>query len=97
VPHEVVNPAGDPDRGATRTRKDREPSALQQSSDDEAAVVEANAGARSGPGSSVTREAIAEAAYCRAERRGFEPGHELEDWFAAEHELMEREGAGVIG
>lgn len=27
---------------------------------------------------------IAQAAYCRAERRGFEPGHELEDWLAAE-------------
>ena len=27
---------------------------------------------------------IAEAAYLRAERRGFAPGHEHEDWFAAE-------------
>jgi len=27
---------------------------------------------------------VAEAAYCLAERRGFEPGHELEDWLAAE-------------
>jgi hypothetical protein len=27
---------------------------------------------------------VAEAAYYLAERRGFEPGHELEDWFAAE-------------
>jgi DUF2934 family protein len=26
-------------------------------------------------------------AYLRAERRGFEPGHELEDWLAAEHAL----------
>jgi hypothetical protein len=30
-------------------------------------------------------------AYLRAERRGFEPGHELEDWLAAEHSL----GAGA--
>lgn len=30
---------------------------------------------------------IAEAAYFRAERRGFEPGHELEDWLGAESEL----------
>lgn len=30
---------------------------------------------------------IAEAAYFRAERRGFEPGHELEDWLGAEGEL----------
>lgn len=27
---------------------------------------------------------IAEAAYYLAERRGFEPGHELEDWLVAE-------------
>ena len=31
--------------------------------------------------------AIAERAYFKAERRGFAPGHELEDWLAAEHEL----------
>ena len=34
--------------------------------------------------------AIAEAAYFRAQRRGFEPGHELDDWLAAEAELVER-------
>ena len=32
-------------------------------------------------------ERIAENAYLRAERRGFEPGHELEDWLAAEQEV----------
>jgi Protein of unknown function (DUF2934) len=30
---------------------------------------------------------IAEAAYLRAERRGFAPGHETEDWLAAEAEV----------
>ncbi len=30
---------------------------------------------------------IAEAAYLRAERRGFAPGHEEEDWLAAEAEI----------
>ncbi len=30
---------------------------------------------------------IAEAAYYRAERRGFVPGHEMEDWLAAEAEV----------
>jgi hypothetical protein len=30
---------------------------------------------------------IAKAAYLRAERRGFAPGHELEDWLAAEFEV----------
>jgi hypothetical protein len=34
------------------------------------------------------REArVATAAYFRAEKRGFEPGHELEDWLAAEAEF----------
>jgi hypothetical protein len=33
------------------------------------------------------RELIGEAAYYRAERRGFVPGFELEDWLAAELEI----------
>jgi hypothetical protein len=33
------------------------------------------------------RQAIAEAAYYRAQQRGFAPGHELEDWLAAQHEI----------
>ncbi len=33
------------------------------------------------------RALIAEAAYLRAERRGFVPGHEEEDWLAAEAEV----------
>ena len=35
-------------------------------------------------------ERIARAAYERAAERGFEPGHELEDWLAAEREIDER-------
>ena len=30
---------------------------------------------------------IAEAAFFRAEKRGFTPGHEVEDWLAAEAEV----------
>ena len=33
------------------------------------------------------RDAIEKAAYFRAQARGFEPGHELDDWVAAEHEF----------
>ena len=33
------------------------------------------------------RRMIAEAAYYLAERRGCEPGHDLEDWLAAEAEV----------
>lgn len=31
---------------------------------------------------------IAKAAYYRAQQRGFEPGYELEDWLAAEAEVV---------
>jgi hypothetical protein len=33
------------------------------------------------------RALIAQSAYLRAERRGFAPGHETEDWLAAEAEV----------
>lgn len=33
---------------------------------------------------------IAKAAYYRAERRHFAPGHELDDWLAAENEVDQR-------
>jgi hypothetical protein len=33
---------------------------------------------------------IAEAAYYRAQQRGFAPGHELDDWVAAEAEVRRR-------
>jgi len=33
------------------------------------------------------RALIAQAAYYRAERRGFEPGREVEDWYLAEGEI----------
>ena len=33
---------------------------------------------------------VAEAAYYAAERRGFAPGFEMDDWLAAEQEVKER-------
>ena len=36
------------------------------------------------------RRLISEAAYYRAKQRGFAPGHELEDWIAAEAEVIGR-------
>lgn len=30
---------------------------------------------------------VAERAYCKAEKRGFTGGHEMEDWFEAESEI----------
>jgi hypothetical protein len=35
-------------------------------------------------------EEVRRLAYLLAERRGFEPGHEAEDWVAAEHEIRQR-------
>jgi len=34
------------------------------------------------------REMVTTLAYYKAEQRGFEPGHELEDWLEAEQELL---------
>ena len=33
------------------------------------------------------REMVAECAYCKAEKRGFAAGHEMEDWLEAECEV----------
>jgi hypothetical protein len=35
------------------------------------------------------REKVAKNAYYRAEKRGFEDGYELEDWFDAEQEIRD--------
>lgn len=42
------------------------------------------------------RQAIAVLAYQFAERRNFEPGHELEDWLNAESEIL-AEGESLKG
>lgn len=42
---------------------------------------------QSQPPSEGISEQIAIAAYFKAEARGFEPGHKLEDWLAAESEV----------
>jgi hypothetical protein len=42
------------------------------------------------------RERIREAAYYRAQQRGFSPGYEVEDWLAAEAEIrQERSSPGA--
>ncbi len=45
------------------------------------------AAAEAGARAAYQRAKVAEAAYFIAERRGFGPGHELEDWLAAEAEI----------
>ena len=43
------------------------------------------------------QQMIAEAAYYRAERRGFQPGFEMEDWLAAEYEIRTQLGNAPAG
>ena len=43
------------------------------------------------PSESDLQRRIAEAAYYRAESRGFEPGGEAQDWLAAEAEILARD------
>jgi len=51
-------------------------------------ITKSNLQQRELPSLSEDREArIAEAAYWRAERRGFAPGSELDDWLSAEKEI----------
>jgi hypothetical protein len=48
------------------------------------------------PDDSTAEERIREAAYFLAEQRGFTPGHELEDWLAAEEAVRAAcEGSAV--
>lgn len=59
-------------------------------SEQRAAPTESNI--RSDDAPQEMRKQIEEAAYYRAKQRGFEPGHELEDWIQAESEVMRRNG-----
>jgi hypothetical protein len=56
-----------------------------------AAPAKPTAASAAGTGITVSEDArramIAQAAYLRAERRGFAPGGEVEDWLAAEAEV----------
>jgi hypothetical protein len=53
-------------------------------------VVAAGPAANGAPSATEVYEMIREAAYYRAEKRGFAPGLEAEDWRQAEAEVMER-------
>jgi hypothetical protein len=49
---------------------------------------------REQPSDADMQRLIAEAAYYRSERRGFQPGQEIEDWIAAEAEVRARMRGG---
>ncbi|MGH8237655.1 MAG: DUF2934 domain-containing protein [Steroidobacteraceae bacterium] len=79
-----------PRTGSGRTKKTAAPATRQRSADTSThtEVTAANLERREIPSFSESREArIAEAAYWRAERRGFTAGQELDDWLAAEKEV----------
>lgn len=96
-----------PRNGSSRTQSPNPPPVLNEEvgatssrsaaeSPPDATIERANLERREIPSFSESREArIAEAAYWRAERRGFVAGQELDDWLAAEREIDdqdEREG-----
>ena len=80
-----------PRTGSSRTKKTTAPGAQPSATDTQASEVGVTATQlerREIPSFSESREArIAEAAYWRAERRGFGSGQELDDWLAAEKEV----------
>lgn len=74
-----------PRTGSGRTKK-AAPAVQPASPDSEVTATQLER--REIPSFSESREArIAEAAYWRAERRGFSAGQELDDWLAAEKEV----------
>ena len=77
-----------PRAGSSRTKNPAPPIAKKPASDTEVTATQLER--RDIPSFSESREArIAEAAYWRAERRGFTAGQELDDWLAAEREVDE--------
>lgn len=56
----------------------------------EAATVSADGQPPDGTEAEQRRKLIAEAAYLRAERRGFEQGDPMQDWLEAEREVDQR-------
>lgn len=79
-----------PRTGTGRTKKPTPPAAAPAAPKEPTEVTATHLERREIPSFSESREArIAEAAYWRAERRGFAAGQELDDWLAAEREVDE--------
>lgn len=73
-----------------RRKTPRQAAQVTSKPDIRPASMPASGGVRAQTSGEDTRRQIAEAAYFRAKERGFEPGHELEDWIEAESEVMGR-------
>jgi hypothetical protein len=65
----------------------KDPAARPEVARPAARATRAPAAARAAVSAEARRAMIAQNAYLRAESRGFEPGHEEEDWLAAEAEV----------
>jgi hypothetical protein len=85
TPRKAATVTPQPDRAASAPRK---PTSAQRA----APLSTSNIRAEASP--EEIRRLIAEAAYYRAMERGFQPGHELEDWVEAESEVMGRISGG---
>jgi hypothetical protein len=73
-----------------RRKTSRKPASVTPKPDTRAARPLSTNNVRAEASPEEIRRLIAEAAYYRAQERGFEPGHELEDWIEAESEVMGR-------
>jgi hypothetical protein len=89
APKKSAPKKGAPKKGApTRTAAD--PAQTKVSAPEEAAPKEAAAAQQKKPAYVTSEERwrmVAEAAYHKAEKRGFATGHETEDWLEAEQEV----------
>ena len=83
TPRKAATPTPKPD---TRAAAPRRATSAQRA----APITTTNVQAEVSP--EEIRRLISEAAYYRAQERGFEPGHELDDWIQAESEVMGRIG-----
>jgi hypothetical protein len=82
------------DDNDARQRRAASDASTEESAASSAEITRDSLQRREIPSFSDNREQrIAEAAYWRAERRGFEPGHELDDWLEAEREV-DAQGGG---
>lgn len=96
VPRSKTSGTGNPSvsagskSGASPVPKRAAPTKSQSRASSGATATSVSAGSRdgrSGVSNEVRYRMISEAAYWRAEQRGFAPGGEVEDWLAAEQEV----------
>jgi hypothetical protein len=75
---------------AARAKKQRPPPTFAPLPETDSAAGIPERARAPNPDPELRRAMIAEAAFYRAEQRGFEPGRELDDWCAAESDIDAR-------